>query len=776
MKKIVLIMLNLLVLVSSVFAQVKMQGTITTKENTKIVPIPFANIALYNSVDTTQIIAGSVTDFKGKYVFESLKMGNYMLEISCIGYKSVKKKIRVSFPSVGNVLMKNFQMEEDTQMLSEVVVKGNRSKQYVDKTVRTFTEKEIKTARYSKDLIVTLPQLTTDALTGKLKDLRGGAMQVLINGIRATDNELKLLPPNKVLRVEYYDIPPARYAKSGAVVNIITKTLDDGYGGGFDVMHAFTTGFANDNAYFKYHKGHNQITMEYNINYRDYDDRESNQVYRYKLGNQDRKSEYATQDAFGYTTHTIGLKFTNQEQDKYVFQIGLRPNFRTSFSKGTKSILNNFGVDKQGYTGDFSNDTKIMSPVLDVYYWKKLTPTSDISFNLVGTMFQTKVDNENREYVIPSHKQSLTDIMHLDNRKKSLIGEVAYSKKTKLGNLNAGYKIETSWLKSDISNILGNYDYSSRYNEQYLYTEFSGNKGSLLYRLSLGGTLISNQSYSNKYNSFVFTPQLTLGYSLSNKHTFRLIAQRETDLPSVSDLSNNAQLLTPDIVSKGNPMLEKEIVSSAALVHSFNSKYCNISTAVLYSYTQNPINQYFNYKPNDTYITLTKENAKNAQVYGAYISGGLKPFGTNIFSLKGNFQVLKQNIDSELVGKISHWYTPLYLEGVFKWKDLTVSYSHTFISRKLVGAYLKNDENHSLFMARYRYKNFSFSSGVYWLGQPSKYHSETLDKSLVAYTSDTKIWNNKTMFVFGLSWNFHKGKSYNVRRNLQNKDTDAGTF
>ena len=53
----------------------------------------------------------------------------------------------------------------------------------------------------------------------------------------ATDNELKMLPPDKVLRVEYYDFPPARYAGAGAVANIITREPQNGYGGGVDLAH-----------------------------------------------------------------------------------------------------------------------------------------------------------------------------------------------------------------------------------------------------------------------------------------------------------------------------------------------------------------------------------------------------------------------------------------------------------------------------------------------------------------------------------------------------------
>ena len=41
---------------------------------------------------------------------------------------------------------------------------------------------------------------------------------------------------------------------------------------------------------------------------------------------------------------------------------------------------------------------------------------------------------------------------------------------------------------------------------------------------------------------------------------------------------------------------------------------------------------------------------------------------------------------------------------------------------------------------------------------------------------DNKIWDNKSMILIGVSWNFHKGKGYDVRRKLQNKDYDSGRF
>jgi len=43
--------------------------------NGKIVPIEFANIVLYSEADSTKMIAGTVSDLKGNYLFGHLGNG-----------------------------------------------------------------------------------------------------------------------------------------------------------------------------------------------------------------------------------------------------------------------------------------------------------------------------------------------------------------------------------------------------------------------------------------------------------------------------------------------------------------------------------------------------------------------------------------------------------------------------------------------------------------------------------------------------------------------------
>lgn len=759
-----------------VCAQYSVKG-IVTEEQTGT-PLEFANIVLYDVSDTTRFIAGTITDMKGYYMLEKIESGEYLLVASCVGYKTLSKQIHLTLSLNSNELIADFPLEPDNRQLAEVTIKGQLRRQYIDKASYTFTVDEVKSARYSKDLLAQLPELTIDTYSQTVKTLKGGALLILVNGSTVTDNELKMIPPDKVLRVEYYDFPPARYVQASAVANIITRSLDNGYTGGTDLSHAFTTGFANDNAYFTYHRGRNQLSAEYHLNYRDYRKRESENTYRYTLNDEQRENHYLNKNKFGYMTHSIGLKYTNQSLDNYIFQLVLHPNFETRFENGSSDIINTFAERKASYTGTNSSRKLILRPVIDGYFWKALPNESDLSFNIVGTLFHTSVKNNMYEYLNLTHNQTLKDEMKLLNQKQSLIAEVAYTKKFGLTNWNSGYKLDINRLNSDINNLFGKFDYRSQYTEQYLYSELAGLKKKFLYRISLSGKYTTNKSYSKKYNRFVFTPSVMLGYQFDGRNTIRLLFQRDTEQPSVADLSNNAQVITSDIISKGNPKLVNATKTGGKLIYTHNNRYIHLNVALLYNYTDRPFNQFFVKEQGSKYIALTKENAAYGQEYGGSFSGSMKPIGgKNIFAIKLNLQWRHQMLHSDLIGTISNTYFPTNIEAIFQMKQWMVSYRYRFTSLNLKGAYLMRDENQSNLTVRYKFnQNLSFSAGMLWLFTPSRYHSETLQGSLVHHLRDSRIWDNKTMIILGLNWNFRQGKEYNAKRTLMNQDTDAGTF
>lgn len=86
--------------------------------------------------------------------------------------------------------------------IQEVLLKAQRKKQYADKAVYSFDQDAIKSARHSKDLLVTLPELKHDLLSNKIASIKGGTVLFLINGIEASDAQLQSVQPENVVKVE----------------------------------------------------------------------------------------------------------------------------------------------------------------------------------------------------------------------------------------------------------------------------------------------------------------------------------------------------------------------------------------------------------------------------------------------------------------------------------------------------------------------------------------------------------------------------------------------
>lgn len=150
-----------------------------------------------------------------------------------------------------------------TKEIQAVLIKAQRKKQYVDKAIYTFDEEALKKARYANDLLKTLPELQFDPISSSITSLKGGSFLLLINGVEATEMQARGIQPENVVRVEYYDNPPTRWAtRADTVVNIITRNPEVGFAAGVDVSSALTTGFVNGRSYANYTNGRNNIGFE----------------------------------------------------------------------------------------------------------------------------------------------------------------------------------------------------------------------------------------------------------------------------------------------------------------------------------------------------------------------------------------------------------------------------------------------------------------------------------------------------------------------------------
>lgn len=771
MKRLLLSTLLLMITCAS-FAQVMLTGKILEKESKA--EIPFANVVLYRMSDTTKIFTGTMTDQKGQYQLENIPVGRYKIKVSYIGFDTHQQKLRIAMPSSGNVMVRNFELQPNIEELGEVVVQGNLTRQKTDHKVVRFSKEQIANAAYAKDLLRTMPNIREEPMSGKLSTLQGGGLLVLINGVKATDAQLKMIPPEKVLRVEYYDIPPARYAYVGTVINVITKTLDNGYALGVQTFTAFTTGFNNSNAYYSITHGKHRFDFEYELNYRNYRNRIEDVQYDYEMNGIMHQDHTHGKDAFGYTTHTVSLKYAFVEAEKRIFQATLTPDYSTSFTKAA-----HVGIYKKGDVVSTLNknqdaNDKTLHPALDLYYWQKLSDKDELSLNLNLNHFQTKGNNNRKEWAAHSTQDAYEDAMTLNNQKQSIIGEAAYSRNLFVtSKLNAGYKVEYSHLLSDLNNLFGRSKYTSDYLQQYAYGEIVGMRNKWMYRLSLGLTHIYSKSLDSEYNRLLFTPKMVLGYNINDRNSLRLVVNRTPIMPNIDMLSNNAIALNRDIVKMGNPKLINGSMTQFMLMESYNNKWISLLAGGFYQYEHNPINQYFRVEGNK--ILLTYRNTSHNHYYGSFIQSQIKPFGNEFLQVGLFVQPYWQRVSTPEGVR-----TNLSLENRFslnvQYKHFMLNYQYVIPTYSISGLFRLLSENSNDLTISYKLKNWKFNAGVLFIGRDSHYRTETIEGSLVKYSDDRRIRDNKSMFTIGFSYNFQSGKQRVVSRKLNNKDNSAPVF
>jgi hypothetical protein len=173
---------------------------------------------------------------------------------------------------------------------------------------------------------------------------------------------------------------------------------------------------------------------------------------------------------------------------------------------------------------------------------------------------------------------------------------------------------------------------------------------------------------------------------------------------------------------------------------------------------------------------LTYENAQNAQSLGVQVSGSIKPFGTDLLTLKLVLTPTSESVKLNDGKTIKNDYigNNFVINSVYK--NFSLMYAFNIPVYSLSGPFLDTNENKSHLVLSYKLNNWSFKTGAYWLGMPSEYKSKSVAESIVQTTNHTQIWNNKNMFILGFSYDFATGKKTNIKRKLQNQTAGAATF
>jgi hypothetical protein len=758
---------------SVLFAQTKISGQILDINNQSL---PLANVILTDSHDSLKVLYGKVTDMNGNFAISDVKPGNYYLRVSFLGYRPYRKQIQIN--DSANV-RETVRLTPSSKALADVEVRGRTVSHDVGKTTFTVTKSEKESAETSFGLLKKIPRLWVDEVNSTVTTAKGGRVQILVNGVESSILDLKSINPKQVVKMEYYQVPPARFLDSGvkSVVNIITRNAIEGGGGTLSSQVSPVTGYSDNFMNFRYNKKRSQFSIFDYLSYRSYDNKTNDDRYVYSLNNVPVTEQKTGQPTpFSYTTNTVQATYVNQHPNDYVLQF--RAGLESMIDRISRNQLFNrqYGTDMVSGKEYRRSIIHELNPHMNAYFIKHFSENRELIVNATGSYFDDR--NRSNGYQIDNADSVLySDHVHNRNKNAYVVSQLEYATDMGKARASVGMKYKYNQFRQSVDNSFLAEQYTYHLSHASVYGQLSGKWKAVSYQIgaSVANDHFSKTIYDNGYSFWRVIPSLQLNYSLNDKNWFDLNYNGSTQLPSLTQLSQNSYYINSDIIYEGNPDLNPSYVHAVTLSYSYARPHVYISAEMEYDYSHHPIVQYYQYAGGGDLIIRRYGNQGFNRTATASVTGRFVVF--RWFDLGGTVAWYRAMND------IDHSFNALNGLALSGGCHVHVKQFDFFLQaqnryKTLDDQYITKHVLNANALVRYNLKHFKLSAGMLCPFSDSwRTDRYTVKRSIVENTSSIRIHDNGRMLYFKLVYNFAFGRKYKEeQKKVKDANLDSGTL
>ena len=534
--------------------------------------------------DTVQI-AGTTTDSNGKFTLNA-DTGNYILELSYIGYETIRMALTVN----DNTHIGTIQMQEGATELSEVIVESQAIIQKVDRQILLPSKEQMQASSDGVSLLQNLqiPRIVISPIDNSVKTLSDESVQLRINGVEASTSDVKAINPKDIIRVEYHDQPGVRYNGAAAVVNYIVKHRDTGG----SLMLAGTNGLTLPgigNYYLagKVHFG--KSSLQAVATYAPYDiywTRTNNETYHFLTGKIENND---VGEPTRYKTYpvNVSLNYNWTNGDKNMLNIRLRDNM-AYMPYGASDRDSRLYQQTDSFEIHDHENSSSQSPSLDIYYQHNLPHKQHLYFDVVGTYINTRSDRRFEQLPLSTLSEAVYVLSRVRGDKWSLIGEAIYEKEWENIMLTVGARHNQQWVKNT---YLGSTEATVNMitAETYTFAEMRHRVDKFSYVVGIGVMHTLIDQAEQKQSNWIARPQLTMSYDFGKGWFWKYKGYVSGYQPSLSQLSDITQQIDKYQMRRGNPNLKSVMYVSNEMELSWQSKHVNLNLWANYSYDHKPI-------------------------------------------------------------------------------------------------------------------------------------------------------------------------------------------
>lgn len=741
-------------------------------------PVEFANIQLLNPKDSS-FLCGGVSNANGDFVIPC-QQKQVLMKVSFVGYKTICKLVPIA--RIGNV-----RMQANSYLLKGVTVEAAKVVEKVDRQIIFPTKEQVKTASNGYDLLdnLSLPTIIVNRAERKVLSLKGGDVQIRINDVKASMQDVLALQPDEVTKVEFINVPGLKYGDSNldAVINYQVRRRYAGYVGGVSTMQGTKAGFNNSDGYFKYNVKKSEFSINYSFSYRSVEERsyESLGTYHLPTGETLHRNYLGYDSPFLYTINNVQLGYNLSEPDKYTLNVRLNFFNYNSPVRGMNQLYQESGKANQY----LQNNREMLEqiPSLDIYYSLNMPHDQNLALNLVGTYIGTDYQYRMREYKFNKSPDEsvknapLTDYSYnATGRKRSLIGEGTYSKNWKQMTLSIGGQYNISHT-DNIYVGSSNADTELKYSNLYLFTQLQGQQKWFSYQVGVGATRSSIHQGENGYCKWLFRPQVTLQAKASDRLSFKWSSKITSDIPSLSDLSELRQYSNSFEARDGNSGLKPFTGYNNTLSASWNIPLMSVYLEGNWTYYDKPIATFIlpEKREDGSYLFVSKpENQKSHDYKHLLLTPEVHLIKDHLdLNLMCEYQNVKtKGLDySHEFNYFSYGAEIRYMTG-----NWNIGYGAYKVEKSFWGEKTNGGEPTSNLAVTYSYKNWQFGVlGLFVFYPHGCVYKDELFNKYVQQKNKTRLADQGNMLVFTASFNFSHGRRYHTgSRKLNNSDRDNG--
>lgn len=623
--------------------------------NTKT--IESATITLLK-INDSSIVKMSYADKSGKYEFDAVPEGKYLVSISAVGHsKGFSEAFEVS--SVSRlVVVKTIELIPQPKSLGAVVVTSKKPliEQKIDRMVINVEAAVSNVGATALEVLEKSPGITVDK-DGNISLKGKQGVQIYIDGrptyLAGADlvNYLTGLSSSQLEQIEIMTNPPAKFEASGnsGIINIKTKKSKQvGYSGSISSTYSQSR-YARVNESFNFNYRKNKVNLFTNLGY---NDRKSfNDIniqrkfiesgtkivkshYDQETNLRDENKSYSAKLGMDYSVSkktTVGIVLTGN-----INPSGFKSNSNVGISDPNKILLSrtlaNSGNEQKwkSFTGNlnfrhvFDSTGKELTADIDYLRYDRTNPThlfnayydpAGSPISKADTLYGSLPQNINIRTAKFDYTHPLKGGAKFEAGIKTSF--VTTDNDATYDSLNYGV------LVRDI-NRSNHFMYEENVNAAYvnyskpLSKKISGQFGLRVENTNAkGNQLTTGEKFNRKYTQIF--PTAYLQYTANEKNSFGLNYGRRINRPDYEDLNPFLEFLDKYTYEKGNPNLKPQFSHNVELSHTYKGF---LSTTLNFTQTTDIINEVLEQFPDKNETAIKKENIAQQRQFGLAVNAG----------------------------------------------------------------------------------------------------------------------------------------------------------